>query len=59
MALRVALALALAAIGWAMGSATGALTLPLLVWIIFRLVNPLVEMTNPALAARTAVGAAS
>ena len=59
MALRVVLALALAAIGWAMGGAGGALVLPLLVWTTFRLVNPLIELTNPVLAARTATGGAT
>lgn len=59
MALRAALALALAAIGWAMGGASGALVLPLLVWTTFRLVNPLIELSNPVLAARTAVGGAT
>jgi MFS family permease len=59
MALRVGLALALAAIGWAMGGANGALVLPLLVWTTFRLVNPLVELSNPVLAARTSVAGAT
>lgn len=59
MALRVVLALALAAIGWALGGVSGALVLPLLVWTAFRLVNPLIELANPVLAARTAVGGAT
>jgi predicted MFS family arabinose efflux permease len=59
MALRVVLALALAAIGWALGGASGALALPLLVWTTLRLVNPLIELSNPVLAARTAVGGAT
>ncbi len=42
-----------------MGGASGALVLPLLIWTTFRLVNPLIELTNPVLAARTAVAGAT
>jgi hypothetical protein len=59
MALHVGLALALAAIGWVLGGRTGALVLSLLIRTTFRLVNPLIELNNAVLAARTAVGGAS
>lgn len=56
---RVVLALALAAVGWALGGASGAIFLPLLVWVALRLVNPFTEMGNPVVAARTAIGGAA
>lgn len=59
MVLRAVLAVALAAIGWALGGASEAIALPLLVWVAFRLVNPFIEMGNPVLTARTSVGGAA
>ena len=59
--LRAALALALAAVGWAFGGTSGAIAmvLPLLVWVALRQLIPLVGMSAPVLAARTAPGGAA
>ena len=55
---RAALALALAALGWAIGGTSGAIAmaLPLLVWVALRQISPLISLSNPVLAARASVG---
>ena len=58
MAARAALGAALLATSYLLAGAGGALFLPMAIWVGFRLANPLVEMSNPVLAARTtALGA--
>jgi len=52
-------ALALAAVGWMLGGVSGAVVLPLLIWIAFRLTVPLVAVSNSVLVARTSVGGAA
>ena len=56
---RVVMAFALVVIGWLIGDESGAVALPLLVWIGLRMVNPFIELANPVLAARTSVGGAA
>ncbi len=56
---RIIGALAFIAVGWALGGAPLAAILALIIWVGLRMINPFIEMGNPVLAARTAVGGAA
>jgi len=59
MIIRILLAISLTSIGWVLGGTIGTIILPMLIWIGFRLVMPLVAVSNPVLIARTSIGGAA
>ena len=58
---RIIGALAFLAVTWFIGGSGAALgmILALIIWVALRLINPFIEMGNPVLAARTAMGGAA